>query len=74
VPAVRLAQQIAEQLHNYDLSDERIWVGEGETARLYQVRQLGHRIFTPPRTPSSSHTHASEPGCTRNGPHHGPAH
>lgn len=40
VPAVRLAQQIAEQLHNYDLSDERIWVGEGETARLYQVRSV----------------------------------
>ena len=40
VPAVRLAQQVAEQLHNYGLDDEKMQVGEGESARSYQVRSV----------------------------------
>jgi hypothetical protein len=40
VPAVHLAQQIAEKLHDYGLGQEAVIVGEGEDARTYLIRHV----------------------------------
>jgi hypothetical protein len=40
VPAVTLAQQITEQLHNYGLDQERVDVGEGKDIRRYFIQKV----------------------------------